>query len=223
MADDPTPPAELLAALLSDAGELAAVLDADGRLTSLNPAGRRLLGLAADEPLPERHGLDPRGRGRPPRARGRPAAGPRRPRCVDRHPQRGHAAGTEVPTRSTLRSHPDGTTTWVARDISTERAVYERLHRKVFEDELTGLPHRSIFLDRLDLSLRRTIPGAPPVTLLFVGIDRFRERSDRLAPDAPRPSSSGRWRAARRRSGTDRQRGAVGRRRVRRPLRGRGT
>ncbi len=183
MADDPTPPAELLEALVADAGELAATLDAEGRITSLNPTGRRLLGLSADEPLPSGSAWE------------RVAEVDRPVLEVDLLPAlafRGAwsgtlnvvtASGTEIPTRSSLRSHPDGATTWIARDISTERAVYERLHRKVFEDERTGLPHRSIFLDRLDLSLRRTSPGAPVVTLLFVGIDRFRERSDRLAPE----------------------------------------
>src|SRR5690606_12634053 len=72
------------------------------------------------------------------------------------------------------------TVTWIARDISTEKAVYERLHKKIFEDELTGLPHRSIFLDRLDLALRRTPVRATPVALLFVGLDRFKEKNDRF-------------------------------------------
>ena len=73
--------------------------------------------------------------------------------------------------------------TWIARDISTEKAVYERLHKKIFEDELTGLPHRSIFLDRLDLSLRRTADDAAPVALLFVSLDRFKEKNDRFGRD----------------------------------------
>jgi diguanylate cyclase (GGDEF)-like protein len=173
---------DLLGALLADTGELAAVLDGEGRIASLNPAGRRLLGLAPDDPLP-----------------GDPAwtlvAEVDRPVLeVDLLPALAGAGawtgrlnvvtatGTEVPTRSTFRRHPGGRTTWIARDVSTERAVYERLHRKVFEDERTGLPHRSIFLDRLDLSLRRS-PPAPPLTLLFVGLDDLRERSDRLPPE----------------------------------------
>jgi diguanylate cyclase (GGDEF)-like protein len=180
--DDPTPPPDLLVALVADAGELAATLDPEGRITSLNPAGRRLLGIASEDPLPEGSAWD------------RVAEVDRPALEVDLLPAlatRGSwsgtlnvvtASGTEIPTRTSLRAHAGGATTWIARDISTERAVYERLHRKVFEDERTGLPHRSIFLDRLDLSLRRTTPGAPPVTLLFVGLDHFRERSDRLAP-----------------------------------------
>jgi diguanylate cyclase (GGDEF)-like protein len=71
----------------------------------------------------------------------------------------------------------------VARDVSTERAVYERLHKKIFEDELTGLPHRSIFLDRLDLALRRGTNVPTTVSLLFVSLDRFKDKNDRFGRD----------------------------------------
>jgi diguanylate cyclase (GGDEF)-like protein len=173
----------LLEALLHDAGELAAVLAPDGTLCYLNPAGRRLLGVGADAPLPDGSAFD------------LVAAVDRPVLDVDLRPalERGDSwsgnlavvarTGTEVPTRSTLRAWPDAIT-WVARDVSTERAVYERLHKKVFEDDRTGLPHRSIFLDRLDLSLRQSHDGAPEVTLLFLGLDRFRERNERLDADA---------------------------------------
>jgi diguanylate cyclase (GGDEF)-like protein len=174
-----------LRALLADTSDLAAVLDADGRVRYLNRAGRRLLVLPADtdattltasellapvdqraldvEVFPALH-LDGWWTGNLTmltRARG------------------------GVPTRSTLRLHPGPdprtpTITWVARDISTEKAVYERLHKKIFEDELTGLPHRSIFLDRLDLSLRRMANEVAPVALLFVSLDRFKEKNDRF-------------------------------------------
>jgi diguanylate cyclase (GGDEF)-like protein/PAS domain S-box-containing protein len=179
---------DLLAALLDDSGELAAVLDPEGHFRYLNPAGRRLLGLRPDEPMPTGSAFD------------LVASVDRSvlevallPALEVRQWWSGNlnlitATGGELPTRSTLRawSSPAGSTTltWVARDVSTERAVYERLHKKVFEDEVTGLPHRSIFLDRLDLSLRRTHVGAPSVTLLVVGIDRFRDRTDRLPAGA---------------------------------------
>ena len=178
--------ADLLGALLGDSGELAAVLGPDGRFRYLNPAGERLLGVPPGDP--------PRGS-----AFDLVAEVDRSVLEVDLLPAlegRGWwvgalnvlaTSGAQVPTRSTLRSHegPEGEAliTWVARDVSTERAVYERLHKKVFEDELTGLPHRSIFLDRLDLSLRRSQPGAPEVTLLFVTLDHLRDRQDRL-PEA---------------------------------------
>ena len=155
----------------------------------LNPAGRRLLGLPADAAAAGRIGLRPRGRGRPSGARGRPASRPRARRRLVGQPQRarpigGRAADPLDAAGLARRRRRTRCVTWVARDISTERAVYERLHKKVFEDDLTGLPHRSIFLDRLDLSLRRTHPGAPERHPAVHRLDRFRERNDRLAPAA---------------------------------------
>jgi diguanylate cyclase (GGDEF)-like protein len=177
---------DLLGALLDDSGELAAVLDPDGRFRYLNPAGRRLLGVV-DGDLPADPAFD------------LVAEVDRSVLEVELLPALRDQgwwvgtlhlvgpSGTQIPTRSTLRAQgrgrPGARLTWVARDLSTERAVYERLHKKVFEDELTGLPHRSIFLDELDLSLRRQHPRAPTVTLLFVTLDHLRERQDRL-PEA---------------------------------------
>jgi diguanylate cyclase (GGDEF)-like protein len=177
--------AEHLRALLADTTDLAAVLDADGGVLYLNRAGRRLLVLGAEE------------RPRPLSCFEVVAAADLRVLEVDVFPAlhldgwwTGNLTlltetGAEVPTRATLRLHPssDGDAphiTWVSRDISTEKAVYERLHKKIFEDELTGLPHRSIFLDRLDLSLRRTHGDPAPVALLFVSLDRFKEKNDRF-------------------------------------------
>ncbi len=178
----------LLDKLLADSGELAAVLDRDGRFRFLNSAGRRLLALHSDDPLPARSAFELVA------PVDRPVLEVALLPALEAHRWwSGNlnlitATGTELPTRSTFRTWPEGTggdaITWVARDVSTERAVYERLHKKVFEDEVTGLPHRSIFLDRLDLSLRRTHVGAPSVTLLVVGLDRFRDRSDRLPAGA---------------------------------------
>ena len=212
MADDPTPPAELLEALLADAGELAAMLEPTAGSAPSTPPGAASSACAADGPAAGGLGFDLVAEVDRPvlEVDLLPALAARG--AVDRHPQRRHRLRHRGPhALDAARSHPDGAITWIARDISTERAVYERLHRKVFEDELTGLPHRSIFLDRLDLSLRRTHPGAPSVTLLFVGLDRFRERSERLAARASATSccarSADRLDGLR---GRDRQRGAVG-------------
>jgi diguanylate cyclase (GGDEF)-like protein len=181
--------AEHLRALLADTADLAAVLDAEGHLRYLNRAGRRLLVLSSELVA------------RPLTAFEVVVAADLRVLEVDVFPAlhldgwwTGNLTlvtetGAEVPTRSTLRLHPseNGATpqiTWVARDISTEKAVYERLHKKIFEDELTGLPHRSIFLDRLDLSLRRSPGDEAPVALLFVSLDRFKEKNDRFGREA---------------------------------------
>jgi diguanylate cyclase (GGDEF)-like protein len=172
-------------ALLADSVDLAAVLELDGDICYLNRAGRRLLGLpptvdtstlvafdliaAADQPLLEHEVL--------------PALRTDGWWTGTLAIRSGPA--TEVPTRSTLRVQPATPTspsriTWLARDISTEKAVYERLHKKIFEDELTGLPHRSIFLDRIDLALRRTDADPNEIGFLFISLDRFKEKNDRF-------------------------------------------
>ncbi|MGH9276414.1 MAG: putative bifunctional diguanylate cyclase/phosphodiesterase [Acidimicrobiales bacterium] len=184
MSDLPVDP-EHLRALLADTVDLAAVLELDGKVRYLNRAGHRLLALLPDAAVATVSAFDLIAE-------------------IDQ-PLLGHeilpaletdgwwtgnlavlnSAAAEVPTRSTLRLRPASGTdpariTWIARDISTEKAVYERLHKKIFEDELTGLPHRSIFLDRLDLALRRTADDALSVALLFVSLDRFKEKNDRF-------------------------------------------
>lgn len=170
-----------LQALLEDSIDLAAVIEWTGTVRYLNRAGRRMLGVAG------------------------PLQGPIDGLSLVAEADRGlitaevlpalradgwwtgnialTGSGTEVPTRSTLRVQPadEGTViTWLARDISTEKRVFETLRGKIFEDELTRLPHRSIFLDRLDLALRRTGGGPGAVGLLFISLDRFKEKNDRF-------------------------------------------
>jgi diguanylate cyclase (GGDEF)-like protein len=174
---------ELFRALLADTVDLAAVIEVEGKVSYLNRAGHRLLLLPASTPPGTRDVLDLL------------APADQSIWVEEVFPTLAASGlwsgslgvvtttGTEVPTRSTVRRHrgPGGVEriTWVARDVSTERAVYERLHKKVFEDELTGLPHRSIFLDRLDLALRRGPEHTSPVALIFVALDRFKEKNDR--------------------------------------------
>jgi len=171
----------LLASLLEDSIDLAAVLEWNGRVRYLNRAGRRMLGVAED-------------RADPVDALSLVAAADRGLVTSEVLPAlrtdgwwTGNltlaGSGTEVPTRSTLRAHGEegaSVLTWLARDISTEQRVFETLRGKIFEDELTHLPHRSIFLDRLDLALRRTGGEPSAVALAFVSLDRFKEKNDRF-------------------------------------------
>ncbi|MGQ0430889.1 MAG: putative bifunctional diguanylate cyclase/phosphodiesterase [Microthrixaceae bacterium] len=182
------PELEHLRALLADTADLAAVADLDGTLRFMNRAGYRLLALIPDLALGSIGIFDLVAPGDQPVVE------------QDILPAL-HADGwwtgnlaittnsrAEIPTRSTLRVQSptaDGPSriTWIARDISTERAVYERLHKKIFEDELTGLPHRSIFLDRIDLALRRRQGEATDIELLFISLARYKEKNDRFGRD----------------------------------------
>jgi len=94
----------------------------------------------------------------------------------------------EFPTRSTVcpLTLDDGGVAigWVAKDTTTDRDLIRSLRQRAFYDPLTGLSHRSLFLDRLDLLLRRVTDDPAPVAVLFLTPDRFKEKINRFDQSA---------------------------------------
>jgi len=60
-----------------------------------------------------------------------------------------------------------------AHDITRSHLLQEELTRRALTDELTGLPNRALFLDRVDLALQRRRHHNDQVAVLLCGIDRF--------------------------------------------------
>ena len=176
-----------LGTLADHLNDLVAVFDADGTLVSLNRTGRRLLRIDPGSELP------------PLRITDLPASGERtRFAAVLESVREGDTwSGSvsmaspltgEFPTRSTvcplvLDDGGEGIG-WVAKDTTTDRDVIKSLRERAFYDPVTGLSHRSLFLDRLDLLLRRVTPGASPVCVIFVSPDRFKEKINRFEQTA---------------------------------------
>ena len=217
---------DLFAALLEDSGELAAVLEPDGRFRYLNPAGRRLLGLAARRSARrpgsafdlvaavDRRVLEV---GAPPRPRG--------PAVVGRQPRRGHRHRRRAPdpldaarlARHGAARRSPGSPATSARSGPSTSASTRRCSRTSSRASPTA---RSSSTASTSPCAART-SGAPAVTLLVVGLDRFRERNERLPAGGRDELLHAVGAAARRPARPRRQRGAVGRRRVRVPVRGR--
>lgn len=67
-------------------------------------------------------------------------------------------------------------------DISTYKAAEARLQHDALHDPLTGLANRALFVDRLELALRRgrRQPGRLACAVLFVDLDRFKLVNDSL-------------------------------------------
>ena len=69
----------------------------------------------------------------------------------------------------------------VARDVSEQKSTSERLAREAMHDALTGLPNRSLFMDRLHLAVERTKRRPERrFAVLFLDLDRFKYINDSL-------------------------------------------
>ena len=61
--------------------------------------------------------------------------------------------------------------------IERKRAESELVHQAL-HDQLTGLPNRALFLDRLGLALERSRRSGDPLAVLFLDFDNFKQIND---------------------------------------------
>lgn len=72
-----------------------------------------------------------------------------------------------------------------ARDITSRKQVELELHRQNLHDTLTGLPNRTLFLDRLELARMRASRRSDYFfALCFLDLDRFKTINDSLGHTA---------------------------------------
>ncbi len=69
-------------------------------------------------------------------------------------------------------------------DITERRALREQLAYAAGHDELTGLPNRSLFMERLARTVARAEDEGRHVALMFIDLDRFKLINDGLGHDA---------------------------------------
>lgn len=62
---------------------------------------------------------------------------------------------------------------------SLDRA-YRRIHHQAFHDDLTDLPNRTLFLDRLEQAISRASQNQESVAVLFMDMDNFKVINDSL-------------------------------------------
>ncbi|WP_376696863.1 putative bifunctional diguanylate cyclase/phosphodiesterase [Wenzhouxiangella sp. EGI_FJ10305] len=65
-------------------------------------------------------------------------------------------------------------------DITARKQAESELRFQVLHDPLTGLPNRRLFMDRLDMALKRGRRTGTSVAILFIDLDRFKVVNDGL-------------------------------------------
>jgi len=71
----------------------------------------------------------------------------------------------------------------VLRDITLRKAEQEKIWQQANFDPLTGLPNRSLFMDRLEQALSRCDREGHLAGLLFIDLDHFKEINDNMGHD----------------------------------------
>jgi diguanylate cyclase (GGDEF)-like protein/PAS domain S-box-containing protein len=71
-----------------------------------------------------------------------------------------------------------------ARDVSERKQFQAQLEHQALHDALTGLPNRSLFINRLEHSLARSSRSQKQFAVLFIDLDRFKMVNDSLGHES---------------------------------------
>ncbi len=177
---------ERFSSLVRNASDIIAILEPDGSTRYISPAVERVLGYSPEE----REGrtafelVHPEDLDRVLAAFEQVVSQPGLTRTVELRMRRCDGSWRDVEATGTNLLDDSGVRGIVVnyRDITERKGLERELERRANHDPLTGLPNRSVFMDRLERALA---PGGLGLTaVLFVDLDDFKAVNDSRGHDA---------------------------------------
>lgn len=169
-------------AAIEEAAEGVSIRTTDGTVEYVNPAYERLTGYTSEELVGQTFHVVGEEAERekfysdmlPVVSRGESWRGEMA--ATHRNGQRYVAAVTVSP----IRADDDQVVRVVSivRDVTEERRMAQELERRAHYDELTGLPNRALFFDRLHERIRQARRAGEGLALLFMDLDGFKALND---------------------------------------------
>ena len=89
-----------------------------------------------------------------------------------------------ISAKSIVDGKPESGTIWLYEDISERKHTEEQLRTLANYDMLTGLPNRSLFMDRLDNYIDLAKRQNQMIAVMFIDLDRFKQVNDSLGHEA---------------------------------------
>gem|GEM_PF-314145 len=171
--------------LVRNASDVILIIEDDDTIRYASPSAASVFGTAdlVGASLPDL--LDPRDRHRA--VRELTAVRDSGPRAAHDHWWVRHRAGrVEVEVRcSDFRDEQTvGGLVVTLRDVTEQRRLEHELTQRAFHDSLTGLPNRTLLLERIERALLRGRRESSLTCLLFIDLDDFKDVNDTLGHSA---------------------------------------
>ena len=177
---------ERFRALVQHAADVILVLEPDGTVRHVSPAVQAVLGYEPDRLVGTRGwGLVHEGDAQSAQVFHAELLEQRGSRSVELRWQHRDGSWRWLEVKGTNLLHQAGVRGIVlnARDISRHKSLEAQLVQRALHDQLTGLPNRMLFMDRLEQALERSARRGKFAAVLFLDLDRFKLVNDNLGHD----------------------------------------